>query len=180
MRVPPRPDCAGLRRVLTEHAAGLVAYFLQRDAEAFENAGGDAFAFAEQPDEQVFGADVAMVEAAGLVDGELDDFLGTRGQADLAGDRFLAAADDELDGGAHFGELDAEVGEDAGGDTFRLAHEAQEDVLGADVIVIKPLGLFLGKREDSAGTFGEFFEPASHRPCSVGVGWVPNSALGAP
>ena len=61
----------------------------------------------------MFGADVAMVEAAGLVDGELDDFLGTRGQADLAGDRFLAAADDELDGGAHFGELDAEVGEDA-------------------------------------------------------------------
>ena len=62
-----------------------------------EHAGGDALALADEAEEQVLGADVVVAEAAGLVDRQLDDALGARRQADLADDRAIAAADDELD-----------------------------------------------------------------------------------
>ena len=87
----------------------LGAHLLEVDAEALEHAGGDALALADEAEEQVLGADVVVVEAPRLVDGQLDHLLGARRQADLADDRPVAAADDELDGGADLVELDAQV-----------------------------------------------------------------------
>ena len=139
-----------LRHALGEDAGVFGADPLEADAEALEDAGGDAFALADEAEEQVLGADVAVVEAAGLVDGELDDLLGARSEADLAHDGAVAAADDELDGGADLVELDAEVGEDLGGDAFAFADEAEEEVLGADVVVVEALGFFLGEGQDAA------------------------------
>ena len=57
---------------------------LEADAEALEHAGGDALALAHEAEQQVLGADVVVVEPARLVDGQLDDLLGARRQADLA------------------------------------------------------------------------------------------------
>ena len=87
------------------------ADLLEVDAEALEHAGGDALALADEAEQQVLGADVVVVEAARLVDGELDDLLGARREADLAEHGAVAAPDDELDGGADLVQLDAEVGE---------------------------------------------------------------------
>ena len=46
----------------------------------------------------MLGADVVVVEPPRLVDRELDDLLGARGQADLTHDHGLATANDEFDG----------------------------------------------------------------------------------
>ena len=98
-------------------------------------------------------------EAPGLVDGELDDALGARGQADLADDRAIAAADDELDRRPHLGQLDVHVLEDARGDALALTDEAEEQVLRADVVVVEPLGLVLRERQDLAGAVRELVKP---------------------
>jgi hypothetical protein len=86
-----------------------------------------------------------LAEPARLVDGQLDDLLGARRQADLAHCRALAAADDELDRGAHLVELYAEVGEHLRGDAVAFAHQAQQEMLSPNVVVVKPLSLFLGQ-----------------------------------
>ena len=62
--------------------------------------------------------DVVVTEPASLVDGQFDDALGARGEPDLAHDRPITPADDELDRGAHLGQLDVHVLEHARGHTL--------------------------------------------------------------
>ena len=102
-------------RALRQDADDLVADLVQVHAETLEDAGGDALALADEAEQQVLRADVVVAEAARLVDGQLDDALRARRQPDLADDRAVAAADDELDGGAHLRQLDVHVLEDARG-----------------------------------------------------------------
>ena len=85
-----------------------------------------------------------VAEPSRLVDRQLDHLLGARREADFAHRRSVAAADDELDGGAHLGQLDAQVREHLGCDAVALADEAEQQVLRADVVVIEALSLFLG------------------------------------
>ena len=152
----------GLGRGLAEDAGRLGADALEVDAEAFEDAGGDAFAFADEAEEQVLGADVAVVQAARLVDRELDDLLGARGEADFAEHGAVATADDELDGGTDLVQFDAQVGEHLGRDAIAFADEAEEDVLGADVVVVEAVGFFLRERQDTPRPFGELVESIGH------------------
>ena len=98
-------------------------------------------------------------EPAGLVDGQLDDALGARRQADLADDRPIASADDELDRGPDLGQLDVHVLEHARGDALALAHEAEEQMLRADVVVVEALRLVLSQRQDLASAVSELVEP---------------------
>ena len=157
-----RPRLLALRHALREDARRLGAHALEVDAEALEHAGGDALALADQAEQQVLGADVVVVEPARLVDRQLDHLLRARRQADLAEHRAVAPADDELDGGADLVQLDAEVGEHLRGDAIALAHEAQQQVLGADVVVVEALGLFLREREHPPRPLGELVESVSH------------------
>ncbi len=136
-----------------------MADLVEVDAERLEDAGGDALPFAHEAEEQVLGADVVVTEAAGLVDGELDDALGAGRQPDLADDRPVAAADDELDGRAHLGQLDVHVLEHARGHALALADEAEQEVLGADVVVVEALRLVLSERQDLARAVRELVEP---------------------
>ena len=139
-----------------------MADLVEVHAQRLEDTGGDPLALADEAQEQVLRADVVVSEAACLVDGELDDALRPWRQADLADDRAVPAADDELDGGPDLGQLDVHVLEDARGDTLALADEAQEQVLRADVVVVEPLRLVLSQRQDLARAIRELVE-AIHR-----------------
>ena len=77
---------------------------------------------------------------------------------DLADDRAVAAADDELDRRPHLGQLDVHVLEHARGDALALADEAEEQVLRADVVVVEPLRLVLRERQDLARAIRELVE----------------------
>ncbi len=99
-----------------------------------------------------------MAEAARLVDGQLDDALRARGQPDLTDDGAVPPPDDELDGGPDLGELDVHVLEHARGDTLALAHQPEEQVLRADVVVVEPLRLVLRECQDFARAVRELVE----------------------
>ena len=52
---------------------------------------------------------------------------------------------------AHLGQLDAHVAEHPRGDAVALADQPEQQVLGADVVVVEALGLFLGERAAPCG-----------------------------
>ena len=79
-------------------------------------------------------------------------------ERDLAGGDLLAGADDADHLGADALDGDVERLEDAGGEALLLAQQAEQDVLGADVVVLERPRLFLGEDDDLAGPLCESLE----------------------
>ena len=88
--------------------------------------------------------------------------------------RPIAAPDDELDRAADLGQLDAQVLEHACGHAVALADEPEQQVLGADVVVVEALRFFLRERQDLACPLSELVE--SIHPRRVSPPGAPPSA----
>ena len=130
-------------------------------AELLEHLGGDALTLADEAKEDVLGTDVVVAELEGLSQRQLEDLLRTRGEGDVARRRLLALADDLHDLLAHRLEVDAHALERPGGDTLTLGDEAKEDVLGTDVVVVEPTGLFLREDDHPTSSVREALEHVS-------------------
>ncbi len=144
-RSPPLAFASG-RHVVPQQVQDFLAHVFQLEAQVHENLGRHAFLLAEQAEQQVFGADVVVIEVAGLFDGVFDDFLGPGRLGQLAHRHHVRAGlDDLLDLQADLAQVDVEVFEDVGGDARAFLDQAQEDVLGADVLVVEALGLLVGQ-----------------------------------
>ena len=110
----------------------------------------------------MLGADIVMVQATRLIHRQLDHLLGARGQANLAQDDAVAATDDEFDGAAHFVELDTEVAQYLRRHAVAFTHEAEEQMLGADIVVVEALGFFLSQAQDFPGPLSKLVELFVH------------------
>ena len=130
-------------------------------AELLQHLGGDALALADQPEQDVLGADVVVAELQRLAERQLEDLLGARGERDVPGGRGLPLADDLLDLLANGLERDVHGLERLRGDALALVDQPEQDVLGADVVVVEHPRLFLGEDHDSSGSVGEAFEHVS-------------------
>ena len=144
-----------------EHADDLVADLLGVGVEVGEDACGHALVLAHEAEQDVLGADVVVPQRQRLAQCQLKHLLGARRERDLAGGDFLARSDDADDLGAHLLHGDLEALEHAGGEALFLTQQAEQDVLGADVVVLERAGLFLGQHDDLTGAFGEAFEHRS-------------------
>ncbi len=136
----------------------LLAHPGEVGAELDEDLGGDALALADQPEQDVLGADVVVAELQCLTQAELEDLLGPRRERDVTGGGLLALADDLLHLLADGLEADAEALEGLARDAFALVDQPEQDVLGADVVVVEAPCLFLGEHDDAAGAVCEPFE----------------------
>ena len=141
-----------------EHADDLVADLLGVGVEVEQDAGGDALVLAHEAEQDVLGADVVVAQRQRLAQRQLEDLLGARRERDLAGGDLLAGADDAHDLGADALDGDVEGLEDAGREALLLAEQAEQDVLGADVVVLERPRLFLGEDDDLTGSFCESLE----------------------
>ena len=147
----------GLRHVAAEQPQRLRARLLQGDPGVVQHLRGDALLLAQQAEQQVLGADVGVVELAGFRHRQLEHLLGARRvrqvrPGDGAGFPLL---DRLLDLLLDFLEIDVEIGQDSSRDTFALADEAKEDVLGAHVFVVQPGSLLPRHLEDFANPISE-------------------------
>ncbi len=127
-----------------EHPDHLVADLVGVGVEVEQDAGGDALVLTHQAEQDVLGADVVVAERERLAQRQLEHLLGARRERDLAGGDLLAGADDADDLRADAFGGDVERLEDAGGQALLLAEQAEQDVLGADVVVLERPGLLLG------------------------------------
>ena len=141
-----------------EHPDDLVADLLGVGVEVEQDAGGDALVLADQPEQDVLGADVVVTERERLAQRQLEHLLGARRERDLAGGDLLAGADDPDHLGADALDGDVEGLEHAGGQALLLAEQAEQDVLGADVVVLEGPRLFLGEDDYLTGPLGESLE----------------------
>jgi predicted metal-dependent phosphoesterase TrpH len=109
---------------------------------------GHPVALADQPEQDVLGADVVVTHGQCLAQRELQRLLGPRRDRDVPGRRLLAPADDLLDLLPHGVQADAQRLQRLGRHPLALVDEAEQDVLGADVIVIEHPGFLLSQGDD--------------------------------
>src|SRR5207248_6164143 len=133
-----------------EHADDLVADLLGVRVEVEQDARGDALVLAHEPEQDVLGPDVVVAEAQCLAQRELEDLLGPRGERDLTGGDLLARADDPDNLGADALDRYVKRLQDTRCQTLLFAKESEQDVLGADVVVLERPRLFLGEDDDLA------------------------------
>ena len=134
-----------------EHADDLVADLLGVGVEVEQDARGDALVLAHEAEQDVLGADVVVAQAQRLAQRELEHLLRARRERDLAGGDLLAGADDADDLSADALDGDVERLEHPRRETLLLTEQAEQDVLGTDVVVLEDAGLFLGQNDDLAG-----------------------------
>ena len=159
-----------------QHADDLVADLLRVGVEVGEDARRHALVLADEAEQDVLGADVVVAERQRLPQRQLEHLLRPRGERDLPGGDLLARPDDADDLGADLLHRDLEALEHAGRQALLLAQQAQEDVLGPDVVVLEGARLFLRQHDDLARALREPFE---HRG-SPSYSPVPEDAKSAP
>src|SRR6202012_1540781 len=93
-----------------------------------------------------------------LAQAQLENLLGAGGERDVPRRRLLALADDFLDLAADALERDTPRVQRLRCYALTLVNQTQQDVLGADVVVVEHPGLFLRQDDDPAGTVGKSFE----------------------
>ena len=133
-------------------AQDLVSGALDVDLEGLEDAGGDALALPEEPEQDMLGANVGMIEGLRLLARQGEDLLHARGVRNAAlGLGLLPGAHLLLDGRADRLKVQPHLLQDAHGDALPELDKPQEDVLGADVVVVKTIGFLAREREDLLG-----------------------------
>ena len=153
-------------RVAGEQLDDLLAHPRQIGAELDEHLCGNALALTDQPEEDVFGADVVVAELKGLTKREFEDLLGPRSEGDVPRGRRTALTDDLLNLLTHGLEGDPQRLERLGGNALALVDQPQKDVFGADVVVVEQARFFLCQDDDSAGPIGKAFK---HSECLLGT-----------
>ena len=141
-----------------QHADDLVADLLGVRVEVEQDARGHALVLAHQAEQDVLGADVVVTQRQGLAQRELEHLLGARGERDLAGGDLLAGADDAHHLGAYALHGDVEALEHASRQALLLAEQAEQDVLGADVVVLEGPRLLLGEDDHLSSSLCESLE----------------------
>jgi hypothetical protein len=106
----------------------------------------------------VLRAYVVVAELQRLSERELEHLLGAWRERRLRARAFLAVADDALDLLSHLVEGDVQGVERLGRDALVLTQETEEQVLGANVVVVEMTGLILCEHHDLAGPLRETFE----------------------
>ncbi len=135
--------------VAREQLDDLLADPVEVGSELDQHLSSDALALADQAEQDVLGADVVVAELQRLAQAQLEHLLRPRRERDVPAGCLLALADDLLDLLTHGLQRDAEALERLRRHTFALVDETQEDVLGADVVVVEHPGLFLGQDDDA-------------------------------
>ena len=139
----------------------LVPDLLRVGVQVEQDARSNAFGLADKAEQQVLGADMGMAEDLGLADGEVHDPLRTWGEGDLTGRHLVALTHDPRDPHAHL--LARTMGrlEDLRGNALLFTEQAEQHVLGADVVVLQCARLGLREDDHLTRTLCELLEHVS-------------------
>ena len=118
----------------------------------------------------MFGADVVVQQAVRFFGGKLQHALGFRAERELdRGRHFLAKDRPAFDFLADVFEREMRAGENAAGQPFAFANQAEQEVLGLNRDASELTRLVTGEEKNSSGPFGVPFE---HPACLGKADWV--------
>ncbi len=111
--------------------------------QALQDACSHTLTLPQEPQQQVLSTDVGVVEGLGLLAGQSQDFFHPRGVRNITrGFSVRAHADLLFDSGTHGVQVKAKPLQHANGNALAQVDQPQQQVLGADIIVVKAIGLF--------------------------------------
>jgi hypothetical protein len=113
---------------------------------------GHTLAFADESEQDVLGANVAVAETLGFLQRQPQNLLRARSERNVAGRRLLTPADDLLHPLSHRLQADPKRLQRPGRKAIAM-DQAQQEMLGTDVVVVQHPGLFL--------------RPDHNQPCPV-------------
>jgi hypothetical protein len=144
------------RRRAAQQLERLLAHALAVHAELEQHLRRHALALADQAEQQVLGADVVVAQRARLLDRQLEHALGAgvKGISPI-GHGAARGAHHVLDLLADAVEIEPRLLSTVRR-CPRLADDAEQQVLGADVVVLQPGGFLARQVDDLADSFGEF------------------------
>ena len=119
----------------------------------------------DQPEQQVFGADVVVAHLAGLFDGVFEDELGIGGEFDLAAFVMPLAAH-ALDHLAHTIRFQAELAQNTPGHPAIFFQQAEQQVLRTDQSLVSALGFLVSQGKHTPCPLGKLFH-ASHKGLQI-------------
>ena len=127
-----------------QQVQNLLADLFQLEPQVHQHLGGDAFLLAEQSQQDMFGADVVVVEVPGLFHRVFNHLLRPRRLRQLAHrDHVGAALHQFLDFQPDLAEIDVEILQHIGRHSAAFLDQPQQDVFGADIFVVEPLSLLV-------------------------------------
>ena len=140
---------------------------LQIDARVGQHLCGDPLLFTKEAQQQMFGADVAVIEVAGFRHRELEHLLGARGIRQIRSGRLcrFPLLDGVLDFLGNVVEIHVEVLQHRRRNALTLADQAEQDMLGAHILVMQACRFLACHRENFPHPLGEVV--AVHRPLRV-------------
>ena len=129
-----------------------LARLLDVHVEAPQNSRRHAVAFAQETEQNVLRADVSMIQVLGLPFGQVQHLLHARRVGNVA-DHLLvgAGADLLLDFHADGFEVEAHLLEDIHRHALAQFDQAEQKMLGAEKVVVKPVGFLSRQREHLLG-----------------------------
>src|SRR5260221_3226438 len=143
-----------LRKVGIQFLQTLLPRLLNIDVQILEDSRGHAVDFAQEAEQNVFGAHISVVERLGFLGRKRQHLLHARGVRDVA-DHLLVGAGADLffDFHAHGFEIQTELLQDVHGDALAEFDQAEQQVFGADKIVVEPVGFLPGQRQHLLGAW---------------------------
>src|SRR5699024_5292813 len=148
-----------------EELVDLLAHASKVGAELGEDLRGDAFAFADEAEQDVLSPDVVVLELPRLPQREVQYLLRAGGEGDVTGRCLLALADDLLHLGPNRLEGNVQRFQSFRRNPIALMDEDEQEVLSADVVVVEHPGVFLCEDDDQTCCVGKSFKHAGNSLC---------------
>ena len=106
----------------------------------------------------MLGANVVVAELQRLAQAQLKNTLGTRGEGNVSFDRLFTFTDNVDDCCANRILIDVKTFQGLRGHAFALGNQAEQKVLGTDVVVIEAARFILREDDDPSGSVRKAFK----------------------
>ena len=128
------------RALITANSGRLILNNLTLGLNGSGNDPSDAVSFAEQSEENMFRADISMIECFGFLCRERENFFHPRSIRDIANHLLIGAgADLFLDFHADGFEVESHLLKDIDRDALSQLNQPEQEMLGADEVVVKSI-----------------------------------------
>src|SRR5438270_10862822 len=111
----------------------------------------------------MLGPKILMMQMASFVNGQLYHLFSAWSQAELSSHNAVSPPKDRLNRATGLVQVNTQVIQYFSGNAIALAYKAKQEMLRPDVVVLEPLGLFLGKMQCFSGSLSKLVKTINPR-----------------